>query len=260
MVPRLIHQIYLSGPLPEPLAANVAAIKAANPGWHHRLYDAEDALGFIAHYYDKATVRAYLSLDPSYGAARADFLRHLIISRLGGVYLDIKSYAKQPLDAIVRPDDAYLLSQWTDNQPGDPHEGFGLHRDLRHVPGGEYQMFHVIAAPGHPFSAAMIERIKRNIRCYRPWSSVGRNGVLRTTGPIAYTLAIEAIRRSHPHRIIDYREAGLVPSIKYDHFAVFTRHYASLSTPVVRMGPLGRAASGAIHRLRSGATGLLRQA
>ncbi|WP_228243528.1 glycosyltransferase family 32 protein [Porphyrobacter sp. GA68] len=238
---------------------NIASLKAANPDWRHFLYDEAAALNFIETHYDPRTLNAFLAIDRRYGAARADYLRHLIIYRLGGVYLDIKSFADRPLNDIIKPDDTYLLSQWTDNRTGDAHEGFGLHRDLKHVVGGEYQTFHIIAAPQHPFSAAAIERITRNILGYRPWHSVGRNGVLRTTGPIAYTLAIAPIRHAHPHRMIDYRAEGLQPSIAYDHFAVFQAHYASLSHPVVRMGPVGRTASGANHRLRTAARTLIQR-
>lgn len=259
MIPRLIHQIYLSGIPPQVLLDNIAALKAANPAWLHFLYDESTALEFIKAHYDRRTLHAFLKIDPRYGAARADYLRHLIIYRMGGVYLDIKSYAERPLDDIIKPDDTYLLSQWTDNRIGDAHEGFGLHRDLKHVAGGEYQTFHIIAAPEHPFSAAAIERITRNILRYRPWNSVGRNGVLRTTGPIAYTRAIAPIRHAHPHRVIDYRAEGLQPSIAYDHFAVFQGHYASLSSPVVRIGPVGRTVSGATHRLRTAARKLIQR-
>lgn len=256
-IPRFIHQIYLSGQPPGPLSANVAGIKAANPGWSHRLYDEEAALHFTKEHYGAEVLHLYRRIGPEYRAAKADLLRHLIIYQEGGVYLDIKSYAKHPLDEIVRQDDEYLLSQWTDNGPGQERAGYGLHPDLRHMKGGEYQMFHVIARPEHPFTDAAIKRILHNIKHYKPWNSVGRTGVLRTTGPIAYTLAIEPIRERHPHRIIDYKAAGLVPSIEYDHFAVFPDHYSHHLTPVVTLSEPGRIASAVYHRLRMRGRNLL---
>lgn len=178
----------------------------------------------------------YNKINPAYGAARADLLRQLIIYELGGVYLDLKSYTEVPLKQIVREDDRYLLSQWTDNGPGQERAGFGFHHDLANIPGGEYQTFHLIADKRHPFTKAMVDRIIANIEKYRPWNAVGSAGVLRTTGPIAYNLAIHPILHRHPHQMIDYKSARIVYSIRYDHQAVFKNHYSTLFQPIMRMG------------------------
>lgn len=239
MIPANIHQIYLTGELPAALRRNVDTIVDRNKGWHHTLYDEASAQSFIAEHYDARVLRAYNRIDPLYGAARADLLRQLVIYELGGVYLDIKSYTEVPLSDIVRDDDQYLLSQWTDNGPGQERAGFGLHPDLAHIDGGEYQTFHVIANRKHPFTKAVIDRIVKNVEDYRPWHSVGSMGVLRTTGPIAYTLAIHPILHRHPHRIIDYKSSGIVYSIEYEHQSVFRNHYSNLSGPITRMGWAG---------------------
>jgi mannosyltransferase OCH1-like enzyme len=169
---------------------------------------------------------------------------------LGGVYLDIKSNLDKPLDTVLQPDDEYILVQW-DNRRGEAHEGFGLHPELAHIPGGEYQTHHIIAAPGHPFSRAAIERIVKNIHSYKPWSGVGKMGVVRTTGPSAYTLAIHPLRATAKHRMATEAELGSSLSIsEYEHGTVFQRHYSTLSEPVVTLPLLGRVMQKGVEALR----------
>ena len=242
-IPRIMHQVYLTGELPEQLQRNVSAHKARNPDWEHRLYDDDAAISLILDHYDDDMLWNYLRISEEYPAARVDLLRHLIIFAYGGVYFDIKSCFDRPLDEVIRPGDSYLLSQWR-NGHGEPHAGFGLHRDLNHIAGGEYLTYFIIAEPGHAYSAAVIKYILNMIAHYRPWSAVGRTGVLRTTGPIAYTLGIYPIRDQHPHRFVTELELSCHGSLSdgYNHLALFQKkHYSLLTGPIVNLTPLGNA-------------------
>lgn len=202
-IPRIIHQVFLSqSALPPAAAENIAQLKAVNIAWEHRLYDDAAATRFIAGHYGPAVLRRFERINPAYGAARADLLRYLLLYRFGGVYLDLKSGAARPLDEVLRPDDVYLLSHWR-NGPSQIHEGFGLWSDVDACPGGEFQQWHIIAAPGHPFLRAVIESVLANIDAYDPWRhGTGGRGVLKLTGPIAYTKAIAPIRDRHRHRML----------------------------------------------------------
>ena len=236
-IPRIIHQTYPGNALPEDLARNVAAIKAMNPQWEHRLYDDAAIEVFIASAYGDDILAAYRSVDARYGAARADLFRYLVIHAQGGVYLDIKSATFAPLDTTIRHDDIMLLAQWR-NEPGEPHEGAGMAGPMQQFPGGEFQQWHVIAAPGHPFLAAVIAKVLGNIKAYRPWiHGTGRRAVIRLTGPIAYTLAIDQIRDRHPHRLVRGEDAiGLTYSVLASHTAhrnMFATHYSKNTMPLV---------------------------
>jgi mannosyltransferase OCH1-like enzyme len=237
-IPRLIHQIYPTRDLPSPLNRNVEAIKAANPGWEHRLYDEDSGQAFIGEHYGELVLELYRRIDSRYGAARGDLARYLIVYALGGVYLDIKSYFDRPIASVIGEGDGYVLAQW-DNRAEGHHPGYGLHPDLADLPRGEFQQWHVIAAPMHPFLRAVIAKVLANIETYRPWRhGVGRNGVFRVTGPIAYTQAIQPILDRHPHRLLaDPAEVGLSYSIGdgYKHMAAFPKHYSLQTTPVVRI-------------------------
>jgi len=250
MIPRLIHQIYLTGELPTRLQQHVADLRARQPNWTHRLYRNADAEDFILRHYGREMLGTYHRINPEYGAARADLLRQLIIFIEGGVYIDIKSDLLKPLDEVIGPSDQYILTQWR-NGPGEVNEGFGLHPELSHIPGGEFTNHHLIGVPGHSFTEAAIKRIVSNIENYRPWSGVGKMGVVRTTGPVAYTLALHPLLNSAPHRLSTEEELGILFSIKdYSHQAVFSRHYSTLTSPVVRLSAPERLAQAGVEWLR----------
>jgi hypothetical protein len=239
-IPKIIHQTYGTRDLPDALQRNVAALKASNPGWDYRFYDDAAIEAFLAAHYDPAIQALYQRIDPRYGAARADLFRYLVIYKLGGVYLDIKSRFLRPIDDVLRGDEAFILSQWS-NGPGQKYEGFGLKPEVAHIPGGEFQQWHVIAAPGHPFLQAVLLAVFDGIERYVPWRhGTGKVGVIRLTGPIVYTLTIAPLLADHPHRRIT-NEAVL--SLDYSiapgdtHKTLFKAHYTASDVPVVRLPP-----------------------
>jgi hypothetical protein len=239
MIPRIVHQTYPSKDLPEALRKNVERLRALNPGWSIRLYDDADIHEFISREYGAAVLDRYLRISPVYGAARADLFRYLLIYRLGGVYLDIKSMADHPLDDILGRDDRFILSQW-DNAPEGLHPRWGLHPDLPHVPGGEFQQWFIATVPGHPFIKAVIDHVLHRIDTYNPYRDGVGLEVVRLTGPVAYTLAIAPLLEHHPHRrVANEAELGLRYSTMnyHAHHAFFSRHYSKQMIPIV--GPAG---------------------
>ena len=235
-IPRIIHQTYFTKDLPNALGRNVAALRALNLDWDYRLYDDADIERFIADEYGAAVLARYRRISPDYGAARADLFRYLVVYRHGGVYLDIKSGADLPFDAVLRADDSFVLSQW-DNVQGGTNENWAFHPELRDIAGGEFQQWVIIAAPGHPFLRAVIERVLDNIDHYNPYrDGVGLN-VIRVTGPITYTLAIAPLLDRHAHRQVANEHAlGLRYSVMgttTSHHTHFRGHYSRRRTPIV---------------------------
>lgn len=254
LIPPIIHQTYPTAVLPEELQRNVEDLKALNSGWEHVFYDDQAIERFIREHYGPAMLRLFRTIDPVYGAARADLFRYLVVYRLGGVYLDIKSRFRTPIDQVIdRATDRFVVVQWS-NGPGERYEQYGMHDDVAQVEGGEYQQWHVIAAPGSPFLRAVLERVCRNILRYRPWrDGVGAIAVLRLTGPIAYTLAIDPLLDAYPHRRVRREaELGLEYSIRSElsHRSLFARHYSQSRLPVVRHPGAAGWASAAYYRAR----------
>jgi inositol phosphorylceramide mannosyltransferase catalytic subunit len=240
-IPRIIHQT-----LPDKVnlapgvADNVARLKGMNPDWHHVLYDDQDIQSFVRDHYDAGVLDTLNSINPLYGAARADLFRYLLMFKLGGVYLDIKSSCNAPFDTLIRPDDVMLLARWN-NQPGEKFHGWGAHVD--DGVNSELQNWHVICAPGHPLIQAVIDAVLGHIRGYTMRRyGVGKFGVLRTTGPIAYTKAIAPLLHELPHRIFDSDASGLVysavqvPGRNSGHMGLFTQHYTRVKVPLVSSG------------------------
>ena len=234
-IPKIIHQTlknkYSISPV---LEANIQNLIHLNQNWDYRLYDDEDIRKFLLTYYGSDIIRTFDSINPLYGAARADFFRYLLMYEQGGVYLDIKSTASRRLDDVLSEDDCFILSQWSNNEG----QGWGRHPDFGVE--SEYQQWHIIATPRHPFLKSVISTVKTNIDRYNPIrDGVGSIGVLRMTGPIAYTLAIKPLVILYKHRLVNIIELGFKYSI-FDNImsADFTalygdKHYSRLREPIV---------------------------
>jgi hypothetical protein len=249
-IPKILVQTYSAEALPDALARNVAELRETNPHWEYRFFDDRAIEDFIRTEYGLTILRDYLRIDPIYGAARADLFRYLAIYRHGGVYLDIKSRFQRPIDEVLRGDESFVVSQWS-NAPGERYAGFGLKSEVSEIEGGEFQQWHVIAAPGHPFLRAVLEAVLAGIARYRPWlHGTGKAGVLRLTGPLLYTLTIAPMLGHYPCKIIR-RESDL--GLEYSvvtgdmHRGLFKTHYSQHERPIVPL-PVHLLPIGLMHR------------
>ena len=227
-IPKIIHQTFPARrDMPEFLVENARKLQAMNPGWQYRLYEDADCARFIRDNYDVATERLFKAIHPHYGAARADFFRYLLLYRLGGVYLDIKSGCSVPLDSILKENDEFLLSHWRHPQDGY-HPAFGVTAEL--------QQWHIMASAGHPLLAAVIAQVSENLRQYDPLrQGVGKLAVLQVTGPIAYTRAITPLLPDHPHRFFEAEAMGVTYSVTpIRHDKIFRKHYSKQTRPLIR--------------------------
>jgi hypothetical protein len=241
-IPHIIHQTFYERTLPPELQRNVDRLRTLNPGWEYRFYDDDDIKAFISEHYGQAVLHYFERIGPQYGAARADLFRYLLMYKVGGLYLDIKSTAMRPLDEVFRPDDRFLLSTW-----GREQASWGYHYELRNLAHGEFQQWYIACAAGHPFLKEVIETVLCNIDRYDPHlHRVGKNGVLRVTGPIAYTLAIHRVLGRHPHRTVDSaKELGFEYNVyrNQSHETAFRSHYSTQTAPVVKLGFVKRGLS-----------------
>lgn len=94
-IPRILHRIWLgSRPLPEEQQAFGASWEAHHPRWEHRLWGDDDlaSLGIDSEPFERAP-------DAS---ARSDIVRHHVLARHGGVYVDTDVESLRPLDPLLR--------------------------------------------------------------------------------------------------------------------------------------------------------------
>jgi hypothetical protein len=226
--------------LPPEIRANIARLKELNPDWDYRFFDDEQMKSYLRSNLQPEEWALLQEINPRYGVVLADIFRYVIIYNEGGVYLDAKSTTTKPLSEAIDPEAGFVISQWP-NRVGQLYIGYGLHPELADVPGGEFQQWNVIAAPQHPFLKAVIARVLNNIRTYTP-SQFGTDayGVLRVSGPIAFTQAIYPLLDHYPHKVVNLEEWGILYSI-YDaggvpgqsHQARMPGHYAAVREPVV---------------------------
>jgi inositol phosphorylceramide mannosyltransferase catalytic subunit len=235
-IPRIIHQTAKTKHLVPALERAVENARAKNPGWEHVLYDDAECSDFIRSTYGNEVWNAYNRINPAYGAARADFFRYAVTYARGGVYADIKTDFVRPFAETIRQDDRFIVSSW-DNAPDGTHPNFGKHPDLAPFGRDEIQQWFIASASGHPFLKAVLAQVLANIENYNRFLvGTGKKGVLRTTGPIAFTSAIVPLLAQHSHREIENeREIGLEYSIAggYDHKSSLGAHYSDISVPVV---------------------------
>ncbi len=242
-IPKIIHQTYATKDLPLKIQANVEFIRNQNPDYEWRFYDDEEILDFIGHHYSRRVLELYLNINPRYGAARADLFRYLCIYQLGGIYLDIKSVATKPLSSVLRADETFILAQWSADVADGRYASWGTYKAVSHIAGGEFQQWHVISVPGHPFLKAVINQVLSNIERYNPFlHGAGRHAVIHTTGPVAYTLAINPIRHQYLCRQVNIeKDLGIKYVIfsgdaKFSHHSLFKSHYSTLMDSLVRVG------------------------
>ena len=237
-IPRILHQTNAHAALPAELAEHVRKLQVQNPGWRYEFYDDNACVEFIRKNYDPRIQKAYDRINPRYGAARADFFRYLLIYRVGGVYLDLKSGLTKRLDDIVSSHE-YLLSHW-DNGPDGTHPGWGGH--FSNFPQGEFQNWYVAAAPPHAILRAVIEQVLNNIENYTVERfGVGPEGVFYTTGPVAYTEAIVPLLKSANYHLerTNYKMGFIFNALgpQYRKLVYESRpHYSALDEPVVLPG------------------------
>lgn len=236
-IPKKIYQLVRNKNDMNPMfTKNIEYIKNLNRGWEHILYDDKDMVEYMNLYYPPYILTIYNSINSDYGAAKADFFRYLLMYREGGVYLDIKSAMKYPLDHFLKENDEYILCHWS----------CPFQKSKVNVKYGELQQWHIICRPGHPYLKKVIDNVINNIVTYnKDVDGVGQDGVLKVTGPIEYTRSIIPIMDDYNHTLYEFDSLiGLVYNntsfLSLPHTGIFShkklyakKHYSVLNSPII---------------------------
>jgi len=110
-IPKIIHQIWLGGEVPEPFEPFMQSWIDAHlgRGWRYRLWTDEDASGFGLFnqgFFDESD-------NPG---VKSDLLKWEIVHRHGGVYVDVDFECLGPLDLLHHTQDFYVGIQPLDTQ------------------------------------------------------------------------------------------------------------------------------------------------
>jgi mannosyltransferase OCH1-like enzyme len=174
-IPRIIHQIWLGGPLPEKYHAWQASWTKYHPDWEYHLWTDDDverlhALGdfFIGNTYE------YYQEATNYGE-RSDILKILLIHYYGGLYVDTDFECLRSCEILHHYYDMYIGIQ---------------PMDVAYVQLG-YALF--AAYPRHPFIRKVVDSLA---------ASRIQPEIIRRTGPIMITECFARYAPSMSHRMV----------------------------------------------------------
>lgn len=101
-IPRIIHQIWLGGPVPSEVQSWMESWKIHHPSWEYRLWtDANIPALDNNSQYDAASAFA----------VKADLARVEILRRHGGVYVDADYECFRPIDPLIANNRVVVLSE-----------------------------------------------------------------------------------------------------------------------------------------------------
>jgi mannosyltransferase OCH1-like enzyme len=220
------------------LIDNWKFLEENNPGWTVNIFDNKTCREFIASNYEKRFLKAYDRIEETYGAARADYFRYLLLLERGGIWLDAKTSVLKKIDSIVCARDEFLLLQWTKDETAKANELFWGSRAK--IPTSEFLTWCIISKPRHKFLQKVVQDVTRDIETYHPaLHGFGGMGVLGTTGPLAYTRSIFPILNDANWRQINIEEECIQYTIFNEIFAhrqVIGTNYRKHIRPVVNRG------------------------
>jgi mannosyltransferase OCH1-like enzyme len=117
VIPTNLWQTYKTKQLPSPAASMRETWISMNPGWDAQLYDDADIDAYIKSSWDEKMYDFYTNLP--LGVMKADLWRYLILTTHGGVYTDVDSICKIPINQWFKDftgPDALVISPEKDGE------------------------------------------------------------------------------------------------------------------------------------------------
>lgn len=175
---------------------------------------------YIKENYNQRIYNAYKSINPDYGAARADFFRYLIIYKEGGLYMDIKSGPRKEIRDFLKNYQNKLLvsigktgNLWRFIPREHLKYFFNFDDDWGYItglwPNSEYQQFIIASNKGNPILGKVIQQVVTNIEEGIKNKNLylsGKYSVLAMTGPIMYSLVINKYKDKYKDKISFFKE------------------------------------------------------
>lgn len=120
-IPQIVWQTWRDALLPEPWHTHREDAIARNPGWRFEIVTDSQAAEFIREHFAGPVADAYFSINPQFGAMRADLWRYCVLLKHGGVYIDLDSVINKPLDQWIGKNRSTALissehKQWSRSQ------------------------------------------------------------------------------------------------------------------------------------------------
>ena len=166
-IPRVLWQTWRSHDLGPREQLAVDTWIEMNPEFEHRLCDDDECRAFVYEHFPHL-LEVYDGFELP--VERADLWRYLVLYHFGGVYTDLDTRCLQPIRdwGLQNDDELVICTEYT----------------------GQYCQWTMVAAPGHPAFAKVIEQI--HAQGSQRVADHDIVDVIERTGPRAWTRAIAA--------------------------------------------------------------------
>lgn len=239
-IPKVVHQTYASTEdLSQKIIQKNVLLENLNHDYIFEYYDNERMENWMRENSTDSQFQIFSSINPKYGAARADFFRYILIYKVGGIYLDIKSTSLVPFRQIINSADEFLISKWQRNSENGLRL-FGQHKELLELDIDEYQQWFLISKPNHPAFAEIINTVSERILNLSVFKrgKFGRLGVLELTGPIIFTkVVVNFLNLGNIREIDSYAEGLRYKTLSQGEELVYRNssapHYSEIFEPIV---------------------------
>ena len=233
LIPKIIHQTFATRILPDDIITIIDNNKKLCPDCIFKFYNDEDCDIFIKNNFDDRVYKSYKTINPIYGAMKADFFRYCILYIEGGVYLDVKSILHQNIFNHIKKNDVCILDiernylePWRTNNP-------------------TFEQWLLIFCKNHPYLLHMINqmiyyidiRFEPSIEYIRELNT--KQKILHVTGPDAFTKSVKdyiKLEKLKLHRNIDYNKIGIIHNFftnyKKMYYYISKKHYSEYKEPL----------------------------
>jgi len=168
LIPKIIHQIWIGGKVPEKFKALMQSWQDKHPDWEYKLWTDQEVELFV--FEDKT---AFLKAKNM--GSKADILRYEILYKYGGIYVDCDFECIKPLDPFIYA-----------------HEFFAG------IAGFDYLGNAIIGAkPG-------LSIFKKLSQIMNSWNEEQLNCPWANTGPLIFTRQVWDFIKRNPHRCCIY--------------------------------------------------------
>lgn len=165
MIPKHIYQVWHDkNNLPPFYKKYSEQLKILLPNYSYTLFDLNEITEFVNTYYIGEICQCFNRLNTI--TSKVDFWRYLYLYKYGGIYLDIDSTFLKNIDTLISNFDCVLT-----REPNPPYT---------------YVQWALFFCEKHPILLKTITLITHNI------NSNITNNILKLTGPIVYTEAIDS--------------------------------------------------------------------
>ncbi len=170
MIPKVIYQTWFTRDVHPKVAKVIKRMKKRNPSYEHKIFTDDELHAFVEDNFDKEIVTAFNKLNII--VAKVDFWRYLILYKLGGIYLDMDSTIKQPLDLLIKEEDKAIIT-------AEKNDTF-------------FVQWALIFSAKHPILEKTIELILENIK-----TNKYPNDIHQMTGPTVFSRAIQSVHKEY---------------------------------------------------------------